>query len=147
MTLANRAPYWRLGWQVCLLGLLLWGLPHPGWAELLQKAGRRYGPTVPGGYYVRVQPSTLTMSHTQRASMTVTVEDAAGQPVDDVLVSFVPSEGEVATGTSRTRGGEVTGTYTAATGSDAPRTAVVVVTVENVEATIFVDIVPAVFGR
>jgi hypothetical protein len=122
-------------------------MPHLGRAELLQKEGRRYGPTTPGGYYMRVRPSTFTMSHTQHVPVTVTVEDAAGQPVDDVLVSFAPSEGEVTTGTSRTRGGEVTATYTAATGSDAPRTVVVVVTVENVEATIFIDIVPAVFGR
>ena len=134
-----------MGWQAGLVGLLLWGMPQPGTADLL--SGRRYGPTTPGGYYMRVQPSSLTMSHTQHPQVTVTVEDAAGQPVDDVLVSFVPSEGEIATGTSRTRGGEVTGIYTAATGSDAPRRATVVITVENVEATIFIDIVPAVFGR
>jgi hypothetical protein len=87
------------------------------------------------------------MTHTQRPQVTVGVEDVAGQPVDDVLVSFVPSEGEFVTETSRTRGGEVTGTFTAATGSDQPRTAFIVVSVENVEATVFIDIVPAVFGR
>jgi hypothetical protein len=77
----------------------------------------------------------------------VTVEDDAGQPIDDILVSFLPSEGTVVTETSHTRSGTVTGTFTAATGSDSPRTAFVVVTVENVEVTVFIDIVPAVFGR
>jgi hypothetical protein len=77
----------------------------------------------------------------------VTVEDAAGQPTDDVLVGFVPSEGTVTTGASRTRGGTVTGTFTVATGSDSPRTAFVIVTVEDVEVTVFIDIVPAVVGR
>jgi hypothetical protein len=51
------------------------------------------------------------------------------------------------TGTSRTRGGSVTGTFTVATGSDNPRTAFVIVTVEDVEVTVFIDIVPAVVGR
>jgi hypothetical protein len=87
------------------------------------------------------------MIHTQRPSLTVTVEDAAGQPVDDVLVRFAPSEGSIATGTSQTRGGTVTGLYTAPTGSDSPRTAFVIVTVEDTEVTVFIDIVPAVFGR
>jgi hypothetical protein len=109
--------------------------------------GRRYGPTTPGGHYVRVTPSSLTMAHTQRPSLTVRVEDASGQPTDDVLVRFVPSEGTITTGTSHTRGGTVSGTFTAATGSDSPRTAFVIVAVEDVEVTVFIDIVPAVFGR
>jgi hypothetical protein len=75
------------------------------------------------------------------------VEDAAGQPTDDVLVRFVPSEGTLTTETSRTRGGTVTGTFAVATGSDSPRTAFVIVTVEDVEVTVFIDIVPAVVGR
>jgi hypothetical protein len=87
------------------------------------------------------------MSHTQRPSFTVMVENATGQPTDDVLVRFAPSEGTMQTGTSRTRGGTVTGTFAVATGSDSPRTAFVVVTVEDVEVTVFIDIVPAVFGR
>jgi uncharacterized repeat protein (TIGR01451 family) len=87
------------------------------------------------------------MSNNQRAQLTVAVENAAGQPVDDVLVTFTPSEGMVTTGSSATRGGTVVGTFTAAPGSDSPRTAFLVVTVENVEVTVFVDIVPAVFGR
>jgi hypothetical protein len=87
------------------------------------------------------------MSHTQRPSLTVTVEDASGQFAEDVLVRFLPSEGTITTGTSRTRGGTVTGMYTASTGSDSPRTAFVIVTVEDVEVTVFIDIVPAVFGR
>jgi hypothetical protein len=147
MTLANRSRLLVIGLQVCLTSILPWFLPDPSSGGLLQGAGRRYGPTTPNGYYVRVQPSSMTISHTQRPQVTVTVEDAAGQPVDDVLVSFVPSEGAIATGTSRTRGGEVTGTFTTATGSDNPRTAFIIVTVENVEATVFIDIVPAVFGR
>jgi hypothetical protein len=87
------------------------------------------------------------VTHTQRPSLTVTVEDASGQPADDVLVRFAPSEGTITTGTSHTRGGTVTGLYTVATGSDNPRTAFVIVTVEDVEVTVFIDIVPAVFGR
>jgi hypothetical protein len=147
MTLANRPRLLVIGLQVCLAGILPWFLPDLSRGDLFQGAGRRYGPTTPNGYYVRVRPSSITMSHTQRPQVTVTVEDTAGQPVDDVLVSFVPSEGAVATGASRTRGGEVTGTFSAATGSDNPRTAFIIVTVENVEATVFIDIVPAVFGR
>jgi hypothetical protein len=108
---------------------------------------RRYGPTTPSGYYVRVTPSFLTMVHTQRPSFTVRVENAAGQPTDEVLVRFVPSEGMMTTGTSHTRGGTVSGMFTAATGSDSPRTAFVIVAVEDVEVTVFIDIVPAVFGR
>lgn len=137
----------RLCSLMALLGLFYYALPGPGQAERLQETGRRYGPTTPGGYYVRVWPSSVTMAHTQQALLTVRVEDATGQPVDDVEVGFLPSEGEVRTGPSRTRGGEITGTYTAATGSDVPRTAFVVVSVENIETTIFIDIVPAVFGR
>jgi hypothetical protein len=87
------------------------------------------------------------MSHSQRSQITVRVEDGTGQPVDDVLVSFLPSEGAVTTGPSQTRGGTVTGTFTVATGSDNPRTAFIVVRVENIATTVFIDIVPAVFGR
>ena len=111
------------------------------------QAARRYGPTSPSGYYVRLEPSAITMSHTQHPQVTVTVHDASNQPVDDVFVGFTPSEGSITTGTSRTRGGTVTGTFRAATGSDSPRTAFVVVTVEDVDITVFIDIVPAVFGR
>lgn len=110
-------------------------------------AGKRYGPTVPGGYYVRVAPRALTMSHTQRPKVTVAVEDAAGQLVDDVLVTFQPSEGQFTTESSRTRGGTVVGTFIAAAGSDSPRTASLVANVENVDITIFIDIIPAVVGR
>jgi hypothetical protein len=112
-----------------------------------QSAGQRYGPTTPGGYYVRVAPRTVTMAHTQRPQLTVAVENAAGQPMEDVLVTFTPSEGAFTTGSSRTRGGTVVGTYVAAAGSDSPRTAFLVAIVEDVEVTIFIDIVPAVFGR
>jgi hypothetical protein len=133
-----------------LVGLGYWGgwlAPACSGRDLLPDAGRRYGPTTPGGYYVRITPSALTMAHMQQPPVVVTVEDDAGQPIDDILVSFLPSEGTVVTETSHTRSGTVTGTFTAATGSDSPRTAFVVVTVENVEVTVFIDIVPAVFGR
>lgn len=83
----------------------------------------------------------------QRPQVTVSVEDGTGQARDDVLVSFAPSEGTVTTGSSSTRGGRVTGTFVAASGSDSPRTASLVVRVENVAVTVFIDIVPAVFGR
>lgn len=126
----------------CVLFCLL---PVSGSGAIFEE--RRYGPTMPGGYYMRIRPSLITMSNRQRSQVTVTVVDAAGQPVDDVLVSFLPSEGEVTTGTSHTRGGEVTGTFTAATGGDQPRIAFIIVTVENVEATVFIEIVPMVFGH
>jgi hypothetical protein len=113
----------------------------------LKSAGHRYGPTTPGGYYVRVEPRAVTMAYIQRPQFTVAVENAAGQPMEDVLVTFVPSEGTFTTGSSRTRGGTVVGTYVAPSGSDSPRTAFLVAAVEDVEVTIFIDIVPAVFGR
>jgi hypothetical protein len=112
-----------------------------------QLAGHRYGPTTPSGYYVRVEPRAVTMAHTQRPQITVAVENAAGQPVEDVLVTFTPSEGTFTTGSSRTRGGTVVGTFAAASGSDSPRTAWLVAAVEDVEVTVFIDIMPAVFGR
>lgn len=108
---------------------------------------RKYGPTTPSGYYVRVAPSLLTMSHSQQRRLSVMVEDAAGRPVDGVLVTLAPSEGTVVTTTSRTRGGVVTGTYTPGVGGDRPRTAFITVTVEDLEVTVFIDIVPAVFGK
>lgn len=131
----------------CVLGMLLglgqlaWGV-GPGVSQ-----GRRYGPTTPGGYYVRVEPRAVTMSNNQNPRVTVAIENAAGQPVDDVLITFTPSEGMLTTGSSLTRGGTVVGTFTAASGSDSPRTAFLVVAVEDVEVTIFIDITPAVFGR
>jgi hypothetical protein len=112
-----------------------------------QLSGHRYGPTTPGGYYVRVQPRAVTMAHTQRPQLTVAVENADGQPVEDVLVTFTPSEGTFTTSSSRTRGGTVVGTFVAAPSSDSPRTAFLVAAVEDVEVTVFIDIVPAVYGR
>jgi hypothetical protein len=41
----------------------------------------------------------------------------------------------------------VTATFIPATGSDNPRRAFIVVTVEDLDITVFIDIVPAVFGR
>jgi hypothetical protein len=87
------------------------------------------------------------MSHSQQQQVQVHVEDAVGQPVDGVLVHFLPSEGTVTTGSSVARGGVVTGMFTVAAGSDNPRSAFIIVTVEDVEVTVFIDIVPAVFGR
>ncbi len=136
-----------LGVLVGLGGWLAGLTPDATHAGILSGAKRRYGPTKPGGYYVRLDPSVITMAHSQRAQVTVAVEDATGQPVDDVFVHFSPSEGRMVTGSSRTRGGRVSGAYTAPTGSDSPRTAFVIVTVEDVEVTVFIDIVPAVYGR
>lgn len=108
---------------------------------------RRFGPSSPSGYYVRLQPSMIKMSHNQQAKVTVSVEDEAGQPIDDVEVGFSPSEGEMTSASSHTEKGMVTATYTVAASNDAPRTAVVIVRVEDVEVTLFIDIVPAVYGR
>lgn len=136
-----------VGILVCL-GWLAWGVvPSASQGRAPQTAGHRYGPTTPGGYYVRVEPRAVTMSHIQRPQLTVAIENAAGQPVDDVLVTFTPSEGTFTTASSRTRGGTVVGTFVAAPGSDSPRTVFLVATVENVEVTIFIDMVPAVVGR
>ena len=132
---------------VCL-GWLAWGVVlSASQGRAPQISGQRYGPTTAGGYYVRVEPRAVTMAHTQRPQITVAVDNAAGQPVDDVLVTFIPSEGAFTTASSRTRGGAVVGIFTAASGSDSPRTAFLVATVEDVEVTIFIDIVPAVVGR
>ena len=89
----------------------------------------------------------MTMAYMQRPQITVAVANVAGQPVEDVLVTFTPSEGAFTTASSRTRGGTVVGTFTAASGSDNPRTAFLVAIVEDVEVTIFIDIVPVVFQR
>ena len=136
-----------VGLLTCLSCWMLWLTPGLSRGGLLSSLDRGYGPTTPGGYTVRVEPYTITMAHSQRSQLSVTVENAAGQPVDDVLVQFRPSEGTVTTGTSHTRGGGVTGVFTVASGSDSPRTAFIIVTVEDVEVTVFIDIVPAVYGR
>jgi hypothetical protein len=127
-------------------GIALWLLPacHAG---LFSSQAHYYGPTTPSGYRVRVEPQAVTLSHSQRQPIHVMVENEAGQPVDGVAVRFRASEGSVATDSHETQGGTVTGTFAAATGSDQPRTVFVVVTVENVKVTVFIDIVPAVFGR
>src|SRR5262249_30799196 len=130
------------------LGQLACGVAPPAiQGRTLPTTGHRYGPTTPGGYYVRAEPRAVTMSQNQSPQVTVGVENTAGQPVDDVLVTFTPSEGALTTGSSRTRGGTVVGIFTAAPGSDSPRTAFLVVAVEDVEVTIFIDVTPAVFGR
>ena len=100
------------------------------------------------GYRLRVEPGLLTMRHTERPRLTVAVEDAAGQPVDDVQVDFTASEGVLTLdGSSRTQDGRVTGTFTPAYGGDNPRRAFVIVSAAGHEVTVFIDIVPAVHGR
>lgn len=142
----------RRAWPaaVVLLGFS-WLVWDAAWSSAQSRpslpVGTRYGPTTPGGYYVRVAPRAVTMSHTQRPDVTVAVETADGQPVDEVLVTFLPSEGLFTTASSRTRGGTVVGTFTAAAGSSHPHTASLVASVEDVDITIFLDIVPAVLGR
>lgn len=110
-------------------------------------AQRRYGPSTPGGYYVRLDPAMLHLAHYRSASLTVTVEDAAGQPVDDVLVRFTHAQGEVKTASNLTQNGVVVGTYAPPPGSDAFHSDFVIVSVEDVEVPVFIDIVPAVYGR
>jgi hypothetical protein len=147
MTLANpRRPHRRVR-LVYLVWLAFWLLPALSHAGLFSPQARRYGPTTPSGYRVRVEPQAVRLSHSQRQPIQVTVENEAGEPIDGVAVQFRASEGHVATDTPETRGGTVTGAFAAATGSDQPRTVFVVVTVENVKVTVFIDIVPAVFGR
>ena len=101
MISAKPLPPFVAGMLVCL-GWLAWSVAlgaNQGCGARI--AGHRYGPTTPGGYYVRVEPRAVTMAHNQRPQLTVAVEDAAGQPVEDVLVMFTPSEGTFTTGSSR----------------------------------------------
>ena len=107
-----------------------------------------YGQDDGAGYRLRVEPGTLTMRHTEHPRLVVSVEDAAGRPVDGVQVDFTVSEGEVTPdGSGRTRNGRVTATFTAASGGDNPRRAFVVVAAGGRDVTVFIDIVPAVHGR
>jgi hypothetical protein len=111
-------------------------------------AALAYGQDGGHGYRLRVEPGMMTMRHTERPRLTVAVEDASGQPVDDVRVDFTVSEGVVTpAGSSRTQDGRVTGTFTPAFGGDDPRRAFVVVSAAGHEVTVFIDIVPAVYGR
>lgn len=147
MTLANARRHPVLVRLASLGGLALWLLPALSHAGLFSSQARYYGPSTPSGYRVQVEPQAVTLSHSQHQPIHVTVENEAGQPLDGVPVQFRASEGTVTTDSHETRGGTVTGTFAAATGSDQPRTVFVVVTVENVKVTVFIDIVPAVFGR
>ena len=111
-------------------------------------AALAYGQDGGPEYRLRVEPGMMTMRHTERPRLTVAVEDASGQPVDDVRVDFTVSEGVVTPdGSSRTQDGRVTGTFTPAFGGDDPRRAFVVVSAAGHEVTVFIDIVPAVYGR
>jgi hypothetical protein len=139
MISAKPLPPFVAGMLVCL-GWLAWSVALGATQGCGSRmAGHRY--------YVRVEPRAVTMAHNQRPQLTVAVEDAAGRPVEDVLVMFTPSEGTFTTGSSRTRGGTVVGTFVVDPGSDSPRTAFLVATVENVEVTVFIDIVPVVYQR
>ena len=107
-----------------------------------------YGQDGGPGYRLRVEPGMLIMRHTERPRLTVAVEDASGQPVDDVQVDFTVSEGALTPdGSGRTRDGRVSGTFTPGFGGDNPRRAFVVVSAVGHEITVFIDIVPAVYGR
>jgi hypothetical protein len=123
----------------------------PTWSQagFLSSASQSYGPTAPNGYMVRIDPQMATLAHSQHQDIQVTVQSAQGEPVEGVEVHFRPSEGTVTTkpGSGKTRDGVVQGTFAAGMGGDQPRTAHVLVRVENVEVTVFIDIVPAVFGR
>ena len=107
-----------------------------------------HGQDAGSGYRLRVEPGTLTMRHTERPRLIVSVEDASGRPVDDVKVDFTVSEGVLTPdGTSLTQDGRVTATFTPASGADNPRRAFVVVAAGGVDVTVFIDIVPAIHGR
>ena len=108
-----------------------------------------YGQEGGTGFRLRVEPGTVTMRHTERPRLVVSVEDASGQPVDDVQVDFTVSEGVLTPddGSSRTRNGRVTATFTPAVGADNPRRAFVVVAAGGLDVTVFIDIVPAIHGR
>lgn len=147
MTLAKLPQLQVFALLVCLGCGVSWCVPVLSHGGIFSPTGRSYGPTTPSGYAVRVEPQAFTMSHAQRPQVHVTVENAAGQLVDDVLVHFLPSEGTMTTGSSHTRGGVVTGMFTVASGSDNPRSAFIIVTVEDIEVTVFIDIVPTVVGR
>lgn len=87
------------------------------------------------------------MAHSQSLAIEVYVETSDGKPADGVAVRFQPSEGIVKQKHPETRNGRTTGQFTVSPGSDQPRTATIVISVENIDITEFIDIVPAVFGR
>jgi hypothetical protein len=148
MTSVN--PVYRLTFICFCLGLacsLLGLTPPPSHGGLFSLQERPYGPTTPSGYMVRVSPLATTMPSSQRRAIDVYVETSDGQPADGVVVRFRPSEGTVAQERPETRSGHTTGLFTVSPGSDQPRTATIVVSVENLDITVFIDIVPAIFGR
>ena len=114
----------------------------------LALASMAYGQDDGAGFRLRVEPGTLTIRHTERPRLLVSVEDASGQPIDDVQVDFTVSEGVLTPdGSSRTRNGQVTATFAPASGADNPRRAFVVVAAGGLDVTVFIDIVPAIHGR
>ena len=135
-------------WLGLALACALIGLaPTPSRSGPLSLRAQPYGPTTPGGYAVRVSSHAASMAHSQRRAIDVYVETADGQPADGVAVRFRPSEGVVEPDRPTTHDGRATGLFAAPPGGDQPRTATVVVSVENLDITVFIDIVPAVFGR
>lgn len=132
---------------VSLVGGLTALMPSQSHSGPFSPKGRQYGPTTPSGYGVRVSPHLITMAHSQRRAIEVYVEMPDGQPADGVAVRFRPSEGVVSQEHPETRGGLATGQFEVSPSGDQPRTATIVVSVENVDITVFIDIVPAVFGR
>src|SRR5712691_11805541 len=68
---------WGIGMLVGL-GYLAWGVGSGvSQGRTLPAAGHRYGPTAPGGYYIRVEPRAVTMSQNQNPQVTVAVENTA----------------------------------------------------------------------
>jgi hypothetical protein len=132
-----------IGLACSLLGLT----PESSHGGLFSLQKQPYGPTTPSGYVVRVSPLATTMPYSQRRAIEVYVETSDGQPADGVAVRFRPSEGTVAQDHPETRSGRTSGLFTVSPGSDQPRTATIVVSVENLDITVFIDIVPAIFGR
>ena len=143
--LLHRCSVTWLGLALACATLVL--APTPSRSGPLSLRAQPYGPTTPGGYAVRVSSRADSMPHSQRRAIDVYVETPDGEPADGVAVRFRPSEGVVEPDHPETRSGRATGLFAAPPGSDQPRTATVVVSVENLDITVFIDIVPAVFGR
>lgn len=148
MTLASHVYRWTIfvlciGWVCGLISLT----PNSSHSGPFSPKGRQYGPTAPSGYGVRVSPHIITMAHSQRRAIEVYVETPDGKPADGVAVRFQPSEGVVSPDHPETRDGLATGQFEVSPGGDQPRMATIVVSIENIDITVFIDIVPAVFGR
>ena len=80
------------------------------------------------------------MAHSQRRAIEVFVETPDGQPANGVPVRFQPSEGVVTQAHNETHNGLVAGQFEVSPGSDQPRTATILVSVENVDITVISDV-------